>query len=619
MAETTTVEVRDDLSGLREALGMYIGELGQPALMKQLLELVDNAVDEYAAGRNEWIGVLIDTSSDTHEICVADAGAGLSQTDLKNAFTKLHASGKFKTGTAYAHTSGTGGTHGVGAKVVNATSEVLTVCSRHKGKWFGLTFEKGELVQSLNHLTCKALVEGNDLFAENDQVATFISYTPDYALVAPEGGRLDLDWVHNYLRQVALLNVDLAVSFLAYTPEQKYEEYFYNPVGLGAYLDELPDENRLTETLVVQNDFFSLVLAATSLNTPTFRWFTNSVENTDDKTKQAVVFRAALSEALFSVLKVKVSPQYLMNGLTGYCHVYVKNPLFSGQTKEKLCSNVSHIKADLKAALATFFANETQAAKALVKMAQFAEKNADALKDVKRFEKELSSSERTSAKSNKVDCQEKNPDKNEVFIVEGDSAGGHAPRARDSKTQAIIKIGGKIPNCLKSSEAKVLASKKIQSLILDLAPSLQDFRDGKLYYGKVNITVDPDVDGLHIEYLLHCFFARFCPKLYKDRRINVIHTPLFKGRAKDVVAYGYTQKEVEDALNDLKASQARIYTRFKGLGEINVEDLATLVFDKATRLSSTIEPVDATDWLALVALSSSDDEGVALRESLVSE
>ena len=614
------IVVKRGLSGVREAITMYLGEQGHPALLKQFLEIFDNSVDEARAGRASRIKVTLNDFDGF--FAVQDDGGGIPvHVDpatniplLQAVFSELHASGKFSAATSYSHVA-TGGTHGVGAKAAAAASVEFIAMTCKNAEWFVVEFAHGDLTQEMYTLSeddafALAAEYGLDL----SETVTAVIVFPDFDLLSPSSEEwLSFAELNTLVQTASWVTSDVTFE-LEYISEESASVAYLNEKGPLAYLDQYGGESEFDSVFLFEGEHASVVLAVHPTHRG-FRHFVNNIETSDSTSKQYAGFRQALFDSLYTG-DAEFTPQTVAAGVVGFIHANVKNPRFGGQTKTRLVTDgVDRVVRDeLLPDLQDWFSKNKKAAKQVVAVATAVAKAKRTEKEAEKVRADLNKRNQPLDKSTLIDCRFPGP-KADVFLVEGDSAGGHTKYARDSAYQAIMRVGGKFPNAYRVSEVQLLSSKKLQSLIINLAGSLTNLEAGRLRYRNVYIATDPDDDGNHIDFLMLAFIARLSPTLFEQERIRLVHTPLFKGSVGSNAYFGDTVAEVEAAMDAAGESKNRSIQRFKGLGEVSAEDLADIVFSKSAKFE--IVTLADGNLEQFAELAENGDENVATRRELI--
>lgn len=617
----TEVVIKRGLAGVREAITMYLGEQGHPALLKQFLEVVDNSVDESRAGRASRITVTLN-DVDGYFV-VQDNGGGIPVYSdatsgipvLEAVFSELHASGKFSSATSYADIA-TGGTHGVGAKAAAAASEHFMALTCADGVWFAVEFELGVLTRSMYQMDEDvAFALADEYGVDLSDTTTAIFVTPDFDLLSPsDDAWLSFDEINSLLRTASWVTQDVEFALDYVDASGRSTTYYCNEVGPVAYLEQFGDVAQFDGVFLYEGEHSTVVLAVHPEHRG-FSHFVNNIQTSDSTSKQFSGLRQALFDALFTD-GAEFTPQTVAAGVVGFVHANVKNPRFGGQTKTRLVSDGVDklVYGELVEPLRQWFAKNKKAAKQAVAVACAVAKAKRTEKAAEKVRADLNRRNQALDHATLIDCRYPGP-KADVFLVEGDSAGGHAKYARDADYQAIVKVGGKFPNAFRVPEVQLLSSKKLQTLIVNLAGSLSNLEAGRLRYRNLYLATDPDVDGYHIDFLLLAFIARLAPTLFEQGRIRLVHTPLFKGTVGSNAYFGDTVEEVEAAMTAAGEPKDRTIQRFKGLGEVGAEDLADIVFSSKAKFH--IVELHDGDLEQFASLAEGGDENVALRRDLI--
>lgn len=584
---TQQIKVLEGLDAVRRRPGMYIGDTGFDGLHHLVFEIVDNAVDECLAGYASKITVTLHRDG---SVSVQDNGRGIpidkhEETGLSGVelvFTHLHAGGKFEKG-AYGVAAGL---HGVGAAVVNALSKELQVKVTRNGQRYEQRFLKGEAEP--------ASIQD----APKDESGTFVRFWPDSEIFSSTA--FDPQHLLKRFREQAQLNPGLKIFFCDKVNDQQHELYFED--GIAAIVREMTSG---------QNVLFEVVCFEGTQNTTgisfafsyadglegSVRSYANSVRTplggTHEQAIKTVLTRLVNREIeRFGMLK-KDDPvptgDDVRDGLCAAVAVRVPDPIFGGQTKGKLMN--SEVRSDVETWLADvlgdYFEQEPQIARAIAQHVLVAARAREAARRARKLAKQRSALTRDFSLPKKLaDCTENDPAKAELFIVEGDSAGGTAKQGRDQRFQAILALRGKILNTVKADLSKVLKNKEVQSLIAALGSGIgKQFDLSNLRYHKVIIATDADVDGAHIRLLLLAFFFKYMRPLIEQGHLYLANPPLYRLRKGSQIFYAQDDKERDRLLAELGRCEIQ---RFKGLGEMNEDQLWTTTMDPSTRVLSRV-------------------------------
>ena len=610
------IQVLEGLEPVRKRPGMYIGSTGEEGLNHLVTEIVNNSMDEAIAGYATHIKV---ESNKDGSCTVYDNGRGVP-TEIKKeygvsalelAFTKLHAGGKFGTG-GYKVSSGL---HGVGSSVVNALSEWFRVVTKRNGKIFIQEYEKGgnkvrpvEEIDLENPTKLKNAEWNINLDSWNYDTMTIVQFKPDKDIF--ETTNFDLKFFVNQIREYAYLTAGIKFEVLDHRSDQKHIFYFEG--GIKAYLDSLNKNKEVInkKPFYVQKQYKDVNVEVAMQYNDTFRenviCFANHLKNPEGGT-HLTGFRTALTRCLndyarkIGALKDKddnLSGDDLKEGLTAIISVSLNSSdiQFEGQTKSKLGNTSARIavEAVVKEALEQYLAENPKDATAIISkniLSYKARMAAKAARDTVIRKTALESGGVLPGKL--ADCSEKNPKLTELFLVEGDSAGGTAKQARNRETQAILPIFGKILNTERARLDKIVDSEKFKDIIVAIGCGIGDqFDVSKLRYNKIIIMADADTDGMHINSLYLTFFYRHMPELIKNGNIYVAFPPLYKAVWGKEKKYLFTDRDKEEFLKTEEGKKA-IVQRFKGLGEMNAEELWETTMNPETRRLKKITVEDA--------------------------
>ncbi len=589
--DATNIQILEGLEAVRKRPGMYIGSVNVHGLHHLLLEIVDNSVDEAMAGYCKNINI---TMHEDHSITVEDDGRGIpvdmhkcGLPALEVIMTTLHAGGKFSDD-SYAYS---GGLHGVGASVVNALSEYLEVWVKRDGKTHYQKYERGKPA-------CKLQIVKENITG----TGTKTHYLPDKTVF--ETIESSFDTYSNRLRELAFLNKGIKITIKEEKTE-KYHEFLYEG-GIVSFVEDInKTKTPLHKDIIYfQKDKDDLgVEFALNYNdgyTETFFSYVNNI-NTIDGGTHVTGFRSALTKVLNDYMKTnnlvkdkefKLSGEDVREGLTVVLSVKVKNPLFEGQTKGKLGNSEAKtaVEAVVNEKISQYFEQNPATGKAIVEKCVLAAKAREAARKARELTRRKSALDNFSLPGKLADCSERDPKLCELYIVEGDSAGGSAKQGRNRKNQAILPLKGKILNVEKTRLDKILANDEIRTLITALGTNIgEDFDVSKLRYSKVFIMTDADVDGAHIRTLLLTFFYRYMQDLIKEGHIYIAQPPLYKIQKGKNIVYAYSDDELQKKLTEMGKDKDSVnIQRYKGLGEMNPEQLWSTTMDPETRLTMRV-------------------------------
>ncbi len=590
------IKVLGGLEGVRKRPAMYIGSTAKDGLHHLVYEVVDNSVDEALAGSCTLIKVKIGKDS---VVTVSDNGRGIptdkhpqyKKTGVELVMTMLHAGGKFDH-KAYLIS---GGLHGVGVSVVNALSEWLIVQVKRDGKIFEQKYSRGKTQYPLK-------VIGKVPEKEINKTGTKIMFKPDDKIFSTL--KFDFDLLATKMRELAFLNPGLKIIIEDETKNKK-EEFYYSG-GLIEFVKWLNRaRNAIHKPFYFKKQENSTVIEIAVQYNDSYQdhifGFVNTI-NTIEGGTHIVGFKTALTRVINDyasknnlIKKIKIGGDDVREGLTAVVSIRIKEPQFEGQTKTKLGNSEVKGLVDSAAseALSQFFEENPAVAKKIVNKVSQAAKARAAARKARDLVRRKSALFATNLPGKLADCSSRKTEKREIYIVEGESAGGSAKQARNKETQAILPLRGKILNVEKANPHKVFSNNEIATLITAIGTGVSDqFNLEKIRYGKVIIMTDADVDGEHIKTLLLTFFFRFMPQLVEQGKIFVAVPPLYKVRKGSKDNYAYDDKELKKLLSKIPSASVQ---RFKGLGEMNPQQLWSTTMDPKTRMLKKITIADAVE------------------------
>ncbi|RRD93683.1 DNA topoisomerase (ATP-hydrolyzing) subunit B [Clostridiales bacterium COT073_COT-073] len=590
------IQILEGLEAVRKRPGMYIGSTSVRGLHHLVYEIVDNAVDEALAGRcdNIWVKIMPDNS-----IVVRDDGFGIPTgiheqkgiSAVEVVFTILHAGGKFGGGGYKV----SGGLHGVGASVVNALSEWLEVTVYQEGKIYYQHYDRGIPAAPLT------------IIGETTETGTMVHFKPDSQIF--EELVYDYDTLRNRLQEMAFLTKGLLISiedlregrekkedfhyeggikeFVAYrnrNKERQYEEIFYC---------EDNRENVSVEIAFQHNDTYveNIFTFVNNITTPEGGTHLSGFRSALTKTMNDY----ARKNKLLKDNEENLTGEDLREGMTAVISVKIENPQFEGQTKQKLGNSEARTAVESVASehLTYFLEQNPKAAKIIINKSVQAARAREAARKARDLARRKTAMESNSLPGKLADCSEKDASLCEIFIVEGDSAGGSAKSARDRKTQAILPLRGKILNVEKARLDKILGNNEIKAMITAFGAGIsQDFDLEKLRYHKIIIMTDADVDGAHIRTLLLTFFYRYMPKLIENGNVYIAQPPLYRVTKNKKSEYVYDDKALEKHLSIIGREGIELQ-RYKGLGEMDTEQLWETTMNPEKRILLRVELEDA--------------------------
>lgn len=583
------IQILEGLEAVRKRPGMYIGSTSARGLHHLVYEIVDNAVDEALAGYCDSIEVFI---NEDNSITVMDDGRGIPVDIQKKAgipavevvFTILHAGGKFGNGGYKV----SGGLHGVGASVVNALSEWLEVQVYRDGNIYQQRYERGRTMYPLKIVgTCSP-----------DQHGTRVSFLPDKEIF--EETVFDYDTLKMRLRETAFLTKNLKI-ILHDEREEKHEHTFHYEGGIKEFVSYLnKGKTPLYENVLYCEGTKDGVYVEVSMQhndsyTENIYTFVNNI-NTPEGGTHLTGFKNALTKTfndyarknkLLKENEDSLSGEDIREGLTAIVSVKVEDPQFEGQTKQKLGNSEARGAVDniVSEQLTYYLEQNPTAAKAMCEKSIMAQRARAAARKARDLTRRKSALEGMALPGKLADCSDKNPENCEIYIVEGDSAGGSAKTARSRATQAILPLRGKILNVEKARMDKVYANAEIKAMITAFGTGIHDdFDISKLRYHKIIIMTDADVDGAHISTLLLTFIYRFMPELIKQGYVYLAQPPLYKIEKNKRVWYAYSDEELNSILMDIGRDSSNKIQRYKGLGEMDAEQLWETTMDPERRI-----------------------------------
>ena len=580
------IEVLKGLEAVRKRPGMYIGNTSERGLHQLVYEAVDNAVDEALAGYATKITVVLGKDG---SCSVEDNGRGIpvdliveeNLPAIEVVMTILHAGGKFGKGGYKV----SGGLHGVGISVVNALSEKMITRVKRGGKLYEIRFERGVTVQKLR------IVEKNV-----EGTGTYQWFIPDATMFDTADFHWDI--LQKRLRELAFLNRGLAITLRDERPEEPREAQYLYEGGIVSFVEYLNDKKDPLHPIISTNGERDGVAVECALQwadiyTETIFSYANNI-STGEGGMHLLGFRTAVANAVNtyarkrSVLKdsdANLSTDDVMEGLTAVVSVKLEEPQFEGQTKTKLGNaKVRGIVYGLVGERLEFFFEENpKYFRAIVDKCMQAQRAREAAKKARDLSRRKSALDGMGMPGKLVDCTDKNPTVSEIFLVEGDSAGGTAKMGRDYRTQAILPLRGKILNVWKAREDKVFANEEIRAMITALGTGIAaDFDVEKLRYHKIIIMTDADVDGSHIRTLLLTFFYQQMRALIERGFVYIAMPPLYGVKRGKKHSYAFTDEELKAIIGDADPKDFQIQ-QYKGLGEMDAEQLAETTMDIVSR------------------------------------
>ena len=584
------IQILEGLEAVRKRPGMYIGSTSSRGLHHLVYEIVDNAVDEALAGFCTEIQVTINPDN---SITVVDNGRGIPVginhkagiPAVEVVFTILHAGGKFGGGGYKV----SGGLHGVGASVVNALSEWLEVTICREGKKYQQRYERGHTMYPLKEIGV----------CDSEETGTKVTFLPDKEIF--EETVYDYDILKQRLREMAFLTKGLRIVLRDTRADQEKEKIFHYEGGIREFVTYL---NRSKEALYPEVIYCEgekdgvMVEVAMQHNdsyTENSYGFVNNI-NTPEGGTHIVGFRNALTKTfndyarknkLLKDSEPNLSGDDIREGLTAIVSVKIEEPQFEGQTKQKLGNSEARGAVDFVVSkqLEIFLEQNPTVAKATVEKSVLAQRAREAARKARDLTRRKSALDGMSLPGKLADCSDKNPENCEIYIVEGDSAGGSAKTARNRATQAILPLRGKILNVEKARLDRIYSNAEIKAMITAFGTGIhEDFDITKLRYHKIIIMTDADVDGAHIATLLLTFLYRFMPELIKQGYVYLAQPPLYKVEKNKKVWYAYDDAELNSILGQIGRDNNNKIQRYKGLGEMDAEQLWETTMDPEKRI-----------------------------------
>ncbi len=583
------IQILEGLEAVRKRPGMYIGSTSSRGLHHLVYEIVDNSVDEALAGFCTEIKVKINPDN---SITVTDNGRGVpvginaksGLTGVEVVYTILHAGGKFGGGGYKV----SGGLHGVGASVVNALSEWLEVTVYQNGKIHNQRYERGKVMYPLK-------VTGE---CDINHTGTEVTFLPDKEIF--EETVYDYNVLKQRLREMAFLTKNLKITLID-DREDKKEKTFHYEGGIKEYVTYLNKGNNALYNNIVycegtKNDVYvEVAFQHNDGYSDNVYGFVNNITTPEGGT-HVTGFRNAVTKTFNDyarnnkILKEKdqsLSGEDIREGLTAIISIKITDPQFEGQTKQKLGNSEARgaVEGIVTEQLTYFLEQNPSIAKTICEKSILAQRAREAARKARDLTRRKTALDGFNLPGKLADCSDKNPENCEIFIVEGDSAGGSAKSARKRETQAILPLRGKIINVEKARLDKILENAEIRTMITAFGTGIhEDFDISKLRYNKIIIMTDADVDGAHISTLLLTFFYRFMPELIKKGHVYLAQPPLYKLEKNKKVWYAYSDDELAKIINEVGRDQNNKIQRYKGLGEMDASQLWETTMDPEKRI-----------------------------------
>jgi len=606
--DESQIQVLEGLEAVRKRPGMYIGSTSSRGLHHLVYEIVDNSIDEALAGFCTHIEVSI---NEDNSITVTDDGRGMptglnekvGKSSVEVIMTVLHAGGKFGGGGYKV----SGGLHGVGASVVNALSEWCEVTVRREGHIWKQKYSRGNAVTELLQV------------GESDEHGTSVSFKPDREIF--EDVVYDFDVLSKRLRELAFLNKGIKITLSDKREGEEKEELYHYEGGIREFVSYLnKNKEVLHEEPIYVEAMRDEVLVEVSLQynnsyNENIYSFANNIDTIEGGTHLSG-FKSALTKVIndyarrYNFLKDKdnnLSGDDVREGLTAVVSVKITDPQFEGQTKTKLGnSEVRGIVDSITGeGVATFLEENPAISKVIIEKALMATRARDAARRARELTRK-SALERSALPGKLADCSSKDPLECEIYIVEGDSAGGSAKQGRDRKFQAILPLRGKILNVEKQRLDRILTSDTIKSMVTAFGAGIgDDFDESKLRYNRIIIMTDADVDGAHIRTLLLTFFFRYMRGLIDGGHVYIAQPPLYQVKKNKKEYYVYSDEELENLMKELGGKDnSTSIQRYKGLGEMNASQLwdTTMDPEKRVLLKATVEDAKEADEIFTILM-----------------
>ena len=594
------IQILEGLEAVRKRPGMYIGSTSSRGLHHLVYEIVDNAVDEALAGFCDTIYVTINKDN---SVTVIDNGRGIpvginhkaGLPAVEVVFTVLHAGGKFGGGGYKV----SGGLHGVGASVVNALSNWLEVEIFNDGKIYQQRYERGKVMEKL-------AVIGE---CEEGKSGTKVTFLPDDTIF--ETTIFDFNVLKQRFREMAFLTKGLKIVLRDDREEEPKERTFHYEGGIKEFVSYLNrSATPLYEQIIycegmVNNVSVEVAMQHNDSYSDNTYGFVNNITTPEGGT-HVVGFRNAITKTfndyarknkLLRENEPNLSGEDIREGLTAIISVKIEDPQFEGQTKQKLGNSEARGAVDnvVSKQLEIFLEQNPAVGKIIVEKSVMSQRAREAARKARDLTRRKSALDNMALPGKLADCSDKNPENCEIYIVEGDSAGGSAKTARDRATQAILPLRGKILNVEKARLDKIYGNAEIKAMITAFGTGIhEDFDISKLRYHKIIIMTDADVDGAHISTLLLTFIYRFMPELIKQGYVYLAQPPLYKLEKNKKVWYAYSDEELSNIINEVGRDGNNKIQRYKGLGEMDAEQLWETTMDPEHRILLRVTMDDET-------------------------
>lgn len=584
------IQILKGLDAVRKRPGMYIGSTSLRGLHHLVYEIVDNSVDEALAGFCDHIEITINKDN---SVTVEDNGRGIPVginheagiPAVEVVFTILHAGGKFGGGGYKV----SGGLHGVGASVVNALSEWLEVQIFREGKIYQQRYERGNTMYDLK-------VVGE---CDPEKHGTRVTFFADSEIF--EDTHYDFDTLKNRFREMAFLTKGLRITFTDFREDEKRQKSFHYEGGIIEFVQYLNRSSSALYDKVIycegtrNNVYVEVAMQHNDGFKENTYGFVNNII-TPEGGMHVEGFRAAITKTfndyarnnkLLKDSEPNLSGEDIREGMTAIISVKIEDPQFEGQTKQKLGNSEARgaVNQIVSEQLKIFLEQNPQVGKATIEKSVLAQRAREAARKARDLTRRKSALDGMSLPGKLADCTDKNPKNCEIFIVEGDSAGGSAKTARSRATQAILPLRGKILNVEKARLERIYGNAEIKAMITAFGTGIhEDFDISKLRYDKIIIMTDADVDGAHIATLMLTFLYRFMPELIKQGHVYLAQPPLYKVERNRKVYYAYSDAELEKIMREIGRDSSNKVQRYKGLGEMDADQLWETTMDPSKRI-----------------------------------
>jgi len=597
--DASQIQVLEGLEAVRKRPGMYIGSTSSRGLHHLVWEIVDNSIDEALAGHCDTINVYIRPDN---SITVTDNGRGIptgihektGKSTVETVLTVLHAGGKFGGGGYKV----SGGLHGVGSSVVNALSEWMEVEVKQNGKIYFMRFNVGAPEADLA------------VIGETEETGTKVTFKPDPTIFT-ETTVYEYEILQKRIRELAFLNKGLRITLHDQRPGQERSEEFHYEGGIISFVEYLnKNREKMHDVIYCEGERDGLQVEVALQYNDSFvsgiYSFANNINTHEGGTHEAG-FKTALTRVIndysrkFNFLKEKdanLTGDDVREGLTAIISVKIPEPQFEGQTKTKLGNSEARSVTEsiFGERFQSFMEENPAVAKKVIEKALMAQRAREAARKARELTRRKNALEVGSLPGKLADCSSKDAAESELFIVEGDSAGGSAKMGRDRHFQAILPLRGKVLNVEKSRLDKILANNEIRAIITALGTGIgEDFDISKARYHKIVIMTDADVDGSHIRTLLLTFFFRYMRPLIEEGYVYIAQPPLYSIKQGKTIHYAYNDQQRDAILETLKPIPKPAIQRYKGLGEMNADQLWETTMDPAVRTLLQVNLEDAMD------------------------